>query len=345
VLPAELKVRGQSNSQKLLVNLWEDDKPNRLLFFTDTGRLAGRGQLAQSEPLLLPPGAYTVMARFLPTGLEVEQISDTPRLVTFPLLLGPGEISTFSNGPARLEVHAECIPLIRWLGDVKTSKEGVEFRHGNVDLDVVLPTDWLTMGVGYELTLAPGERGVTHVIPLELNGDGRAIVSLTKVAADVGWKHGLMRLVVELRRSGEARILLRTATFFWFGLTEISRGLRFRCSDWPENLKLEFGENLERSGKDLVVKDVAARGVRLVFALSETRQQSLTWNVPGVFVEVETIADGGASSRARRTLGSTETVSLTSAKQIVVIASDPGTLRLGEWSQWVDFSRHSLPNC
>ncbi len=339
VLPAELKVRGLTGSQKLQINLWEDEKPNRLLFFTDTGRLAGRGQLAQSEPLLLPPGAYTVMARFLPTGVEVEQISDTPLTVSFPLLLGPGEIRAFSNGPARLEVHTECIPLLRWLGDVKTSKEGVEFRHGTVDLDVELPTDWLGMGVSYELTLVPGERGVTHVIPLELDGDGKAIVSLTRVAADAGWKLGLMRLVVELRRSGEARILLRTATLFWLGLSEISRGLRFRCSDWPENLKLEFGENLDRSGNDLVVKDVAARGVRLVFALSETRQQSLTWNVPGVFVEVETIADGGVSSRARRTLGSTESVSLTSSKQVVVIASDPGILRLGEWSQSVDFSR------
>ena len=149
------------------------------------------------------------------------------------------------------------------------------------------------------------------------------------------------RLEVELRRAGEARSLLRTATLFWLGLDRISRGLRFHCSAWPENLKLEFGENLERTGDDLVVKDAAARAVRLVFALSEKRQQSLTWNVPGVFVEVETIADGGVSSRSRRALGSTETVSLTSAKQIVVIASDPGTLRLGDWSQRVDFSRHA----
>lgn len=341
VLPTELKVRGLSNGQKMQVTLWEDEKPNRLLFFSDTGRLTGRGQLAQTEPLALPPGCYTVLARFTPGDMEVEEISDEPRLVSFPLLLGPGETRTFSNGPARLEVHAECIPLIRWLGDAHASKEGVEFWHGAVNLDVELPPDWLGKGTSYELTLIPGLRGASQVVPLELDADGKAVVNVSGLAEQAGWKAGLLRLVVELRRSGEARILLRTATLFWLGLREISRGLRFRCADWPENLKLEFGENLERNGNDLVVADAAARGIRLIFALSETRQQSLTWNVPGVFVEVETITDGGVSNRARRALGSTETVSLTSAKQIVVIASDPGTLRLGEWSQRVDFSHYS----
>jgi len=95
-----------------------------------------------------------------------------------------------------------------------------------------------------------------------------------------------MRLVVELRRSGEARILLRTATLFWLGLREISRGLRFRCTEWPENLKLEFGENLDRDGNDLTVKDANARGLRLVFGLNQARQQSLTWNVPGCLLRL-----------------------------------------------------------
>jgi hypothetical protein len=341
VLPGQLKVRGLTNGQKLQLVLWEDDKPNRLLFFAETGRLAGRGQLAQTEPLMLPPGAYTVLSRFAPAGMETEPISDEPRLVSFPLLLGPGENLAIRNGPARLDVRAECIPLVRWLGDSRISKEGVEFQHGVVDVEVALPTDWLGQGSRYELTLIPGDQGAVQVVALDLDADAKGLVSVSDLAGRVGWKPGLMRLVVELRRTGEARILLRAATLFWLGLSAISRGLRFHCAAWPDNLKLEFGENLERKVNDLVVKDVTARGVRLVFALTDTRQQSLTWNVPGVFVEVETVAEGGASNRARRVLGSTESVSLVSAKQVVVSASDPGTLRLGDWSQRVDFSRHS----
>ncbi len=340
-LPTEVKIRGQSNGQKMRVTLWEDAKPNRLLFFSETGRLVARGQLAQADDLSMPPGRYAVLARFVPSGVEADEISNEPALYSFALVLEPGEKRVLANGPARLEIRAECIPLIRWLGEVHTSKEGVEFQHGEMALEVVLPTDWLGQGASYELTLKPGEQGQPRVVALQLDAVGRARVDVADLARKTGWKPGLMRLLVELRRANEVRVLLRAATLYWLGLDRISRGLRFQCSAWPDNLKLEFGENLERSGNDLVLKDAAARRIRLVFTLSDKRQQSLTWNVPGVFVEVETVADGGASSRARRALGSTETVSLTSAKQIVVIASDPGTLRLGDWSLRVDFSRHA----
>lgn len=340
-LPCKLKAHCLSSGQKMQMSLWEDEKSNRLLFFSDTGRLAARGQLAQTEPLILSPGGYTVLARFTPNGVEVDEISDSPRLVSFRLHLSPGENAVLANGRTRLEIHTESAPLISWQGDTRTSKDGVEFWYGAVNLIVELPSDWLGTGSNYELTLMPGERGALMVVPLESIENGKCQVSVSEMTAKAGWKPGLMRLVVELRRSGEARILLRTATLYWLGLCEISPGLRFRCADWPENLKLEFGENLKRVGNDLAVMDSAARGVRLVFSLSQTRQQSLTWNVPGVFVEVETVADGGVSSRSRRTLGSTEAVSLTSEKQIVVIASDPGTLRLGDWSQRLDFSRQS----
>lgn len=340
-LPRELKAHCLSSGQKMQMSLWEDEKPNRLLFFSDTGRLVARGQLAQKEALSLPPGGYTVLGRFTPSGMEVEELSDNPRLVSFQLQLSPGEKRTLANGPACLDMHAESAPLISWKGDTRTSKEGVEFWYGSVDLIVEFPADWQGVSSSFELTLIPGERGAPLVVPLESVEAGKCQVNLSALAAQAGWKPGLMRLVVELRRSGDARILLRTASLFWFGLREISRGLRFRCTEWPENLKLKFGENLKRDGNDLAVEDANARGVRLVFGLSQTRQQSLTWNVPGVFVEVETVADGGVSSRSRRALGSTEAVSLTSDKQIVVIASDPGTLRLGEWSQRLDFMRQS----
>lgn len=341
VLPRELNVRAVATGQKFRVCLWEDDKRNRLLFFADTGRLAGRGQLMQTEPLLLPPGGYTVLARFAPAGVEVEELVDDPRVVSFHLLLEPGKACAITNGPARLDVHAICVPLIRWMGGFRTSREGVDFWYGSVDVMVELPGEWLGEGVTYELTMSPGESGVSQVVPLNFDRSGQCKVSVTDQAVLAAWKPGLMRLVLELKRSGEARILFRTATLVWLGLREIRGGLRFRCTEWPENLKLDFGENLERRGTDLVVKDASARGVRLVFSMTKTRQQSLTWNVPGVFVEVETVNEGGVSNRARRPLGSTEAVSLTTAKQIVVIASEPGILRLGEWFQWRDFSRKS----
>ena len=339
VLPGMVEAHGFSTGQKIQVPLWEDEKNNRMLFFADTGRLAARGQLAQGEPLILPPGGYTVLSRFAPQDQELEELSEDPRLFLFRLRLSPGEVAAIYNGPARLEVQAESTPLITWNADVQASKEGVEFLFGGVGVDVQLPTDWIGQSK-YALTLSPGEAGRSQVVPLNLDGQGRCVVSVSDLAARSGWRPGLMRVVAELRRTGEARILMRASRLFWLGLSEIKRGLHFCCSAYPENLEPEDCENLEHSGKDLAVKDASARYIRLVFRLNPTRLQSLLWNVPGVFVEVETIAEGRIGSRFKRPLGSTEAVSLISDKQIIVIASDPGYLRLGDWSQRVDFSRH-----
>jgi len=341
-LPKQVLVKSQLGGQKLQVTLWEDDKPNRLLFFSDTGRLVGRGQLAQKEVLTLSPGAYTVLARFKPADIDVEDIADEPKLFSFPLFLRPGERRVLVNGPAQLDLVADSEPLVCWRGDLHASKEGMEFLLGSADLDVEIPVDWLGPCVRFELTFLPGERGESRIVPLELNAAGRGAIKISDVASGANWKSGLMRLLVELRRAGESRVLLRSASLLWFGLDQISRGLRFRCTTYPENLKLEFCENVVRNGNDLKPNDATARGIRLVFALDQKRQQSLAWNVPGVFVEIEEVVDGGLTNRIRRSLGSTESVSLTSAKQIIVSASDPGVLRLGDWSQRVDFAHHAI---
>ena len=322
-LPCEVTVRSHSGNQKLHTRLWEDDKLNRLLFFTDTGRLAGRGQLGQGEVQALPPGTYTVLARFEPPEVDAEKVSDEPKLFCLLLSLHPGENRTLSNGPAKLVILGDSQPLAHWRGSFHISKDGVEFRYGLVDLDVEMPIDWMTTGRSYELMLHPGDRGEARAIRLVLDETGRGTARVSDIALEAVWKPGLMRLLIELRRTGESRILLRTANLYWLGLEEISRGLRFRCASWPQNLKLEFSENVVRSGYDLTLRDTSNRGVRLLFALNEKRQQSLTWNVPGVFVEVEVVADSGASNRVRRVIGSKEVVSLTSTKQIVISASDP----------------------
>lgn len=204
-LPHEVVVRSQSGGQKMQITLWEDDKSNRLLFFSDTGRLAGRGQLAQKEPLTLPPGLYIVLARFEPAGMDAEEIANEPRLFSFQLFLRPGESRILSNGPAHLDVRADSEPLAYWRGDPRASKEGVEFLHGSVGLEMEIPSDWLGPDASFDLTLFPGERGEAQVIPLKLDANGRGTVSVSEKASEANWKPGLMRLLVELRRRGESR--------------------------------------------------------------------------------------------------------------------------------------------
>lgn len=340
VLPSKIEVSSLNSGQKVQTTIWEDEKPNRMLFFSETGRLLGRGQLAQG-PLNLPPGAYTVLSRFSPNDIETDELSDAPPLFTFTLSLRPGETRVLANGPASLEVRADSEPLIDWQGNAHASKDGVEFIFGQAGLEVEIPTDWLDIGAHYELTLMPSGAGTEKIIPLAVDAEGRSIIDLSAIAAGENWKPGLIRLLVELRRAGEKRVLSRSARLYWLGLREISRGLRFVCTHWPENLDLNCSDNVSRNGNDLTYKEAAARNVRLVFDLSEKRQQSLSWNVPGVFIEIEQPAGGGIPERVSRAIGSTESVSLTSPKQIIVIADEPGVLQLGDWSQHVDFTRRS----
>lgn len=67
------------------------------------------------EPLILPPGGYSVLSRFAPLDRETQELSEDPRLFLFELQLGPGDTAVIGNGPARVEVQAESTPLITWM--------------------------------------------------------------------------------------------------------------------------------------------------------------------------------------------------------------------------------------
>jgi hypothetical protein len=344
-LPLEVRVRDKIDGQSIRQVLWEDSKANRLLVFAEGGRFLGRSQLAPADAkhdvLALPPGAYTVLSRFIPSGVDAEEIGDDPALFTFTFSLRPGESTIFRNGPAQLVIQAESLPMASWRGETYATREGVEFFHGDFELALEIPRDWLSAGdnANYVLRLMPGSAGEQIDIPLELNESGLANISVFQYAMNAGWKPGLIRVLAELRRNGETRVLLRSVTLFWFGLKRISTGLRFECDVMPSNIEMQLCENVELKANGYSTKDLTARTLRFVFSLNDKRRQTLTWNVPGVFIEVEDHSEGGAAFRMHRFLGSTEVVSLTSAKQILISATDPGILQLGDWSQHVDFAR------
>ena len=339
-LPREVLVRDAVGRQSSQIALWDDDRPNRLLVFSESGRLKGKGQLAQAEPLILPPGSYTALSRFAPADVDAEELWEDPRLCTFSFVLSPGEKRNFSNGPASLLVQGESQPFVRWVGGNRTTKDGVEFFHGSLGLDVQFPTDWLpTAGRNYVLSITAS--GHTKILNVDILLDevGCASVDVLTEATRAGWKYGLLRLLSEIRRPNETRILLRSSVLYWHGLQSITPGLRFDCIGLPSNFEPLLSENVDADGSKLKPTNAAMRNLRLVFNLGDKRRQSLSWNVPGVYVEVEGLGDGGAPVRVNRPLGSIEVVSYTSAKQIVISANEPSHLRLGDWSQQVDFAR------
>ncbi len=341
-LVREVTIKELAGGQVSRYLLWEDTKPNRILVFSDTGRLRASGQLSQSPvaPLLLPPGNYTVLSRFSPIDIDVEELWDDPTLFLFSLQVHPGNEVLLANGPARLAIQGETQPYAIWEGASRASKEGSEFHYGRLVLKVEFPKEWMSFS-GRNFILRLNAAGSTSEIklPFLLDEAGVASIDITHAAQQAGWDAGFMRIVGDVSRAGETRSLLRASVFYWYGLENIRSGLRFTCSTLPRNLVRQLNENVEIREDTLRPRDNLSRTLRMVFKLDEHRHQTLSWNVPGIFIEIESASEGGGIVRLNKQLGSVEVVSLTSNKQILLSASEPGILRLGDWSQRIDFSR------
>lgn len=339
-LVREVTIKELASGQVSRYQLWDDSKPNRILVFSDTGRLRASGQLNQPEPLLLPPGNYTVLSRFSPTDIDVEELWDDPALFFFSLQVHPGNEFVLANGPAHLTIEGETQPYAIWAGKSRASKEGVEFHFDKLMLKVEFPKEWAAFsGRNFSLRLTATGRSEEIKLPFTLDDSGVASIDVLEAVTSAGWEAGLMRLVADVTRSGETRSLLRASVFYWYGLDEIRSGLRFTCSAMPSNLVRQLNENVEVKDNILRPRDSLSRTLRMVFKLDEHRHQTLSWNVPGIFIEIESTSEGGGTVRLNKQPGGVEVVSLTSNKQILVSASEPATLRLGQWSQRVDFSR------
>ncbi len=339
LLTREVVIRDSSGRQASSCRLWEDQKTNRVLIFTETGRLRAAGQLNQEEPLLLPPGNYFCLSRFEPSNLESDPISDFPELYGARIAIHPGKDTCLSNGPARLVIQGDLQPFAGWSGKSRTSRDGIEFQFDVLRLSVEFPPEWAACsGRAYVFRLSATALGNALQIPFTIDEAGRAEIRVSDALKQEGWSPGFARITADISRLGETRSLLHCSTLYWFGLADIKQGMRFVCEAMPTNIQRQLSENIEIDGNIIKPKDKLLRSTRLVFKLDERRHQTLAWNVPGIFIEVESTPATGGTIRVNKSLGSVEVVSVTSNKQILISSSDSGVLSLGDWSQHVDFS-------
>ncbi len=338
-LPSEVSVRS-TNGQSTLYRLWPDEKSNRFLLFTGSGRFWAGAQLNQPNPVLVPPGDYTVLSRFRPNDVETEVVCDDPCLYLFPVAVTPGKSISLSVGSAKAEIVGENQPYAQWTGSCKTTKEGVEFYFGSLHLNVQFPEEWLTIG-GRNFVLTASAYGIGERVelPLQLDESGKGSIDMGAEALQRNWKLGFTRLLVEVSRPRENRTLLRTSTYFWNGLSSVSKSLVFELRGFPCNLVANLCENVSISNGLIKPNGGQSRTLRLVFQLDGRRNQTLTWNRPGLFIEIETPSESGYLQRHSYPLGSTEVVSYSSPKQLLISGSEPGDLCCGTWSQYFDFSK------
>ena len=338
-LHREVVVQRDDGERVLSVRLWPDSLSNRLLIFNAEGRLRASAQLAQDDPVELAPGRYLALCRFEPSNLDSwYEVSETPLLVEVPLEVRPGAELLIKNGPASVTLVGQNQPSLSLSGFSKVSLEGLEFWYGEVEAHIEVPADWLQNTNGqFELRVVQGDRRAA--LRVRLDESRRAVVKLSEAIAHLGLVSGLWRLVLELGRSGEARAAQRQSVLYWSGLKNVSYGLEFTYESPPRNLIASSCAGLKVGPNQMDPTDDHSRLIRIAFDVGGGRLVHFSWHRPGVFVEVRVPGADGSTTTIARPLGVTETVSLTSQKTIVVSASEPGYICLGNMRTFVDFSQ------
>ena len=340
-LATVVEIQDIAAGQRNVRQLWVDAKSNRILVFGDRGRLVSGAQLGQAEPLELDPGVYSVVSRFAPTGVDTEVLWDVPALFGFTFDLSPGGHLQLQNGPAILDLRGKAQPRAVWAGASRSSREGTEYFFGDIEFRLEIPDAWKGIAAhGLTLNVADSALGGGFSLPLAIGFDGSGRASLTQGMDAADWLPGLTRTVVEVTRVGERRALVRSSALVWRGLQAVDgRALVFQCRALPTNLDYTLCDNLRVDDLRLVPADAHARSLRMTFRIGDRRHITLTWNAPGIFIEVHQPTEGGETLVNRKLLGSTEVISSASTKLIVVTASDAATLSLGDWALRVDFRK------
>lgn len=338
-LHKEVVVRREDGEKVLSASLWQDHLSNRLLIFNAEGRLRASAQLNQTDPVELPPGQYLALCRFEPSNIEDwVEVSESPCLVEVSLDIRPGAEFVVRNGPAAVRLVGEEQPTLSLTGLSKSSLEGTEFWYDGLQAAVEVPKEWRNGNArSFELRVRHGQEQSS--VPLVLDDDGKGVVDLQFALESKGLKPGLRRIVLELARTGEVRALRRQSILYWHGLHKVSYGLRFECSEAAPNLVQRLCEGVKISQSGIEPADDHNRLIRLGFDIGSGRILQLSWHRPGVFVEVQIPGPDGSTKAIPRPLGATETVSVTSDKSIVVSASEPGYVCLGDMRVFVDFAR------
>lgn len=331
-LPGAVRIsRGNGHPSKS-VEVWADGRNNRLLAFDGAGALAGSTFLNAGEPLHVEPGPVTLVMRFRPDGAETEltELCLEPRLYAMSCELAPGLQLKLQRGPAEVTIVARSRPTLTLMGQAFRGIGGNElYATTGLTLRCQVPVELLADDPA-SLVVAVSAQGTDEALelPLEPNAEGAVALDLEPIFQ--GWTPGLVRLRIELRRSGLRRSMARLATWLWVGLTLIEERSRFQCTVLPTNLDPNASDNLSRdeAQRVLTYRSDAKRFFRLVFRVDSGRIVQFTAAVPGAFMVLKRFRDGQVDEQALRK-GAVLALRSDSREVLEVHSTRGGTLRLG----------------
>lgn len=336
-LPGTVRIsRGNGHSSKS-VEVWADGRNNRLLAFDGTGALAGSTCLNAGEPLHVEPGPVTLVMRFRPDGVEsaLSELCFDPQLYAMFCELAPGEQLRLQRGPAEVTILARSRPTLALIGQSFRGIGGNElYATTGLLLRGRIPRELLADADSETLVVALAASGLAEAVerPITPNAEGAFGLNLESVFQT--WTPGLVRLRIELRRSGLRRSMARLATWLWVGLKQIEERTRFHCGALPANLDPDASDNILRDEvqRILTYRSDVKRFFRLVFTVDSGRMVQFTAAVPGAFMVLKQFRDGQVEEHALRK-GTVLALRSDSREVLEVHSTQGGVLRLGRMRQ------------
>ncbi|PNU19690.1 hypothetical protein C2E25_11345 [Geothermobacter hydrogeniphilus] len=343
-LPGKVAVSDLHSGKQTSAELWEDDRNNRFLVFSENGDLKGRGRLGQEEALLLEPGEYDLLLRFEPSNLDdqLECLADEHELFVYRMSLDPAGSFEIQRGPARACFKADTKPALVWTGQKYRGVQGNElFASHGLCLDVKVPEElFVDADTRYVLKLQPGTLGPAVEVPVCFEDGGRFRIDMEDYCTQ--WSPGLTRLLVELKREGFQRAETRSAINVWNGLKGVRNRTQFICTKLPPETNLLFPEcdnvKVDHDNGLITFRNEDQRLFRMVFQVTDRRKQPFTWSVPGVFMQLLDYQDQGTIERPLKK-GSTLSVSVRSREVLEIFSSSNGVFQLGKYRKPADFDR------
>lgn len=344
VLAKNLVISNTTSNLVFEVALWPAGRGNEILVFDEAGYLVCSGYLGQDSPIQLRPGAYTVVSRFSPADQQSIQIWDEPSIFEVDLFLSSGGNQEFRNGPARLLVCATTEPTSRIEGQQKVSLDGSVLRYGGQCLEIEVPVSWEEQfGLTYSLRLKSSQHDDVIAVDIFMaQGQSNTKVDIGDLINQSSWTHALHQVSIELARFGEKRAVHRKSILYWKGLISISNSLSFGLSELPRNLKSVECKNARIANNLIELESENARIFGLAFDIGYKHTKTLQWNRSGIFIEVEQQLESGASIVLRKSLGDSETASVSLRKDILVYSDVPGTFTCGDWREYCSFDKRPV---
>lgn len=335
-LPKEVIIKNNQNDIKYSHKLWEEGKANRFLIFDENGYFVTNGGLATEKSICIDPGEYVFVSRFKSKHKENEcyEVSQDPNIYQWQEILLPDEEIELQRGPAKCVIQSLSRPLIKVEGESIQDIKGKEvFLSHELLLKIIISKELVEITEqGFVAKIK--SQGIKDDIEIDVNPDDNGVFTLNFEQVLQQWDLRLDYILVELKQKGINRSIVRKRLLVWNGLENVKDRIAFFCSKVPDNIDRDSCENLDidDSNSKIKFRDDSKRTFRMIFKLSEKRNLTLIWSVPGIFLHVEDFSsDQVIESPIKK--GITRSIKNDSREVLEIRTTFDGVLSLGEYRQ------------